>query len=468
MENPPYLLPDARLVPVLEVLIERVSKRLTLVVSALADFRKEVLQFGRFVRNKRVDLLGIHYTATLHMNKACEGRSILLIQDTSEASFGFQPFQKDLGPVGGGKESGFFLHPVLAMDADTKMCIGLAHVEIYKRESYGLDDPNCDPKVRHANKQKQAFQAKSSYRWLSSVVTAKMNCLSADQHTVVSDREGDIYEAFCGYMKSELDFIVRSGINRALYDEQYNKLWIQIQAWSCEKKHSYEVDLPRTDKCSAHKALLKVRFGQVNLKRPTNPLLKELPECLAVYVLEVLEDESTVIGKEKPIHWILYTSHPVTSMQQAMFIIGCYVKRWSIEQVFRTLKSQGLNLEESMAKDYKTLTNLALLGLLAAIKVMQLVSARADNSNTPIQIAFSSSEVKLLEQVSPTLEGATLAQKNPYPKKTIAFAAWVIARLGGWKGYAKERPPGPIRMLKGLKRFENYMETVKILNVPLL
>jgi hypothetical protein len=32
-------------------------------------------------------------------------------------------------------------------------------------------------------------------------------------------------------------------------------------------------------------------------------------------------------------------------------------------------------------------------------------------------------------------------------------AAWIIARLGGWKGYASERKPGPITMHHGLTRF---------------
>ncbi len=32
-------------------------------------------------------------------------------------------------------------------------------------------------------------------------------------------------------------------------------------------------------------------------------------------------------------------------------------------------------------------------------------------------------------------------------------ASWMIARLGGWKGYASERKPGPITMHYGLIRF---------------
>ena len=51
------------------------------------------------------------------------------------------------------------------------------------------------------------------------------------------------------------------------------------------------------------------------------------------------------------------------------------------------------------------------------------------------------------------LEGKTLKQKNHHPPDSLAWATWAIARLGGWTGYATERPPGPITMLEGFKRF---------------
>ncbi len=36
----------------------------------------------------------------------------------------------------------------------------------------------------------------------------------------------------------------------------------------------------------------------------------------------------------------------------------------------------------------------------------------------------------------------------------MSWVAWVIARLGGWSGYASESLPGPIVMLRGLQKFE--------------
>ena len=59
-----------------------------------------------------------------------------------------------------------------------------------------------------------------------------------------------------------------------------------------------------------------------------------------------------------------------------------------------------------------------------------------------------------MEQIMPRYEGKTMAQKNPYGIRSLAWAAWLIGRLGGWKGYRKASPAGPITMKRGLERFE--------------
>ena len=48
--------------------------------------------------------------------------------------------------------------------------------------------------------------------------------------------------------------------------------------------------------------------------------------------------------------------------------------------------------------------------------------------------------------------GGHLLQKNPHPKGSLAFAAWVIGRLGGWTGYYGK--PGPKVMRRGLDDFQ--------------
>jgi hypothetical protein len=41
-------------------------------------------------------------------------------------------------------------------------------------------------------------------------------------------------------------------------------------------------------------------------------------------------------------------------------------------------------------------------------------------------------------------------QSNPHPVESLAWAAWIVARLGGWDGYPRTKP-GPITMRRGVE-----------------
>ena len=70
-----------------------------------------------------------------------------------------------------------------------------------------------------------------------------------------------------------------------------------------------------------------------------------------------------------------------------------------------------------------------------AISVMQLVRECDGVSKRPLEDVFHADEQAALEATCRQLEGKTTKQKNPHPKGSLAFAAWVCARLGGWTGY---------------------------------
>ena len=100
------------------------------------------------------------------------------------------------------------------------------------------------------------------------------------------------------------------------------------------------------------------------------------------------------------------------------------------------------------------LERLAATALVVATRVMQLVQGRGSpGHNFQAARLFDPTEITVLEALIAKLEGKTQKQKNPHPVHTLAWAAWCIARLGGWNGYEKERPPGPITFTHGLRRF---------------
>jgi hypothetical protein len=174
-----------------------------------------------------------------------------------------------------------------------------------------------------------------------------------------------------------------------------------------------------------------------------------LAQHIALALVDVCE-VSTPQDSE-PIHWRLLTTHPVTTPDEARRIVDLYRMRWTIEEYFRTLKTAGFDIEEADIGEPPIMTKFVAAAAIAGVTVMQLVKARDGTTDQPLADAFEPDDQPVLEAVSARLEGKTARQKNPHPKGSLAFAAWVIARLGGWTGYYGK--PGPQVMRRGLDDF---------------
>jgi hypothetical protein len=153
-----------------------------------------------------------------------------------------------------------------------------------------------------------------------------------------------------------------------------------------------------------------------------------------------------------PAHWRLLTTHAVTTLTDAKQITGFYRARWMIEQLFRTMKSKGFDIEAVRVADGGPFENLTAATLIAAIQVLQLVRERDGAAGRPLEDVFDPEDQSAMEAICASLEGRTEKQKNPHPKGSLAYGAWVCARLGGWTGYYVQ--PGPVVMLQGFLRMK--------------
>jgi len=206
---------------------------------------------------------------------------------------------------------------------------------------------------------------------------------------------------------------------------------------------------------------MAVRFGRVHIRRPENCSDPKAPEQIELFAIEVRELNPP--PGEQAIIWRLLTTHTIETVAQALAVIGWYRLRWHIEQLFRTLKRQGLRIEESVVEDGEALKKLAVIALIAATITMQLVLARvADSPGPPASRVFSQEQIEVLRALQKKLQGRTLKQQNPYPIDSLTWAGWTIARLGGWTGYQSDKSRGPITMRDGLERFNAMVDGYRL------
>jgi Transposase DDE domain len=258
----------------------------------------------------------------------------------------------------------------------------------------------------------------------------------------MGDRESDIYEEFAR-KPAEVDQLIRAAQDRCLADGRMLFGCLDEQP----ELGRVKIDLPAAPGRAARAAVLALRAGPVEIARPNRPKKEaaRLPKSVAVTLVEACEIDPP--SEEETAHWRLLTTHTVNGLADARTIVGYYRERWTIEQLFRTYKTQGFNIEAVRIADEKPFETLAAATLIAAVQVLQLVRDRDGLARRPLEDVFDPHHQAVLEAVNATQEGKTERQKNPHPQGSLAYAAWVCARLGGWTGYYGK--PGPIVMPRG-------------------
>jgi hypothetical protein len=423
-------------------------------IRRLAGTRAREIQFTRFLRNASVTATEMVAHAADRTAARAAGRDIVVIQDTSELALGGRRAKANgYGPVGkGGALRGLLLHAVLAVDAGTGGVLGLVDAKAWNRKGGKVTD-----------RRSRKTSNKESQRWLDGTMRAGEVLAGAAHITGVSDRESDIYEHFAR-RPDNVHLIVRACQNRKIETDdtdQVNLLFSHVDG--LPEQGRFEVKIPAAPGRKARTTELAVRFSRLVLRKPLHGAAADLPATIALTMVDVRETSTPQDGK--PIHWRLLTTHAVTNLDEARRIVDLYRMRWTIEEFFHALKTAGFDIEAADIGDPKVMIKFVTAVTVAAVTVMQLVKARDGTTDQVLADAFAPADQPILEALSAQLEGKTARQKNPHPKGSLAFAGWVISRLGGWTGYYGK--PGPRVMREGLDDFQRikYGTTLRLQNV---
>lgn len=434
---------DRRLAATGEALLSAMQKQQTMCLAALADSRAQKRRFNDFLDNEAVT----RYEMLLHTGQLtaqrAAGREVLVVADSSELIYTKHRTSKcGFGPMGTETDIGVLLHPLLALDAPTGGIIGLVGAEVVNREPGEV----VDRKDREADD-------KESRRWLAGAETAGDVLAGAAKITMVEDREGDIYDQFAR-RPNNVDLLVRARHDRSLTSGQ--KLFDTCARWSEVRRYVIAVPAKRKGKGqrAERTALVAVRFGEVTLRRPYYADA-ELPASLTLRVVDVKEIDPPDITQR--VRWCLLSTHAVTTAAEAMEVVRLYRLRWTIEQVFRTMKTDGVDVETSQVTTPNSLLKLVTVALITAVRLMQLVIGRDGSTGQKLSdVVAIPAEVPALRAISQSLEGCTDKLKNPHDPDSLAWYAWIAARLGGWSGYTSKgyKPAGPKIIARGLKRLD--------------
>jgi Transposase DDE domain len=424
------------------MLLERMVDSGTSCLRRLAQGSETLeIRFGRFIHNKRVTIERIFEGGSEETARAVAGRHVLAIQDTSELNYRTsEGHRRGLGVIGKGVGRGVLLHPMIGIDAESGACLGLVGGSVWTRP-----EPlaNAEP-ARKKHDRERSLSEKETRHWIETPQRAKEVLRAAAKVTMIADREADSFALWALVPESNVHVLGRVYHDRKLAEG--STLMTAARDWPV--LGTRRITLRERKDRPEREAELELRAGSVSILRPLDAREPGLPDKVTLTFIELTEPNPP--DGAEPVTWRLLTTHAAADATAAWQIVDWYRMRWIIEQFFRILKKQGLQIEESQLETAERLLKLVAIATRAAVIILQLTQARDGTSALPAAAVFSAAEIATLEAVNASYSGPTARRPNPHLRHSLGWASWIIARLGGWNGRPTARPPGPITFKHGL------------------
>lgn len=434
---------DRRLDKRARIILNRFASKPSLSIPAACDGKvAEREATYRFFANDKVDdyeILRAHGQATMERMNAYP--VVLLVQDTTEFDYS-RPNEvvDEAGPLTYAKQIGFHTHAQVAFTPE-RLCLGTIDAHTWGRDP----DEFGKRKQKHA---KVPIEHKESYRWVLTYERACEVALQVPNTKVVSvgDAENDIYECFSASVSTEgvcrADWIIRAcQLDRCLApNEEHHQLAQALQARRV--LGTFVMEITKKKGRSARTATMEVRSATVKLHPPRRPA--DQPRLPEVTVNVVWVREKKPPAGEEPVEWMLLTSLPVATFEQACLVADYYACRWQIEIYFKVLKS-GCQVEKLQLMTADRIKPCLAMYMIVAWRVLYATMLGRECPDLSCEAIFSEAEWKAVW---------TVQKQEPLPKQPPSLAAFLklVGQLGGHSGNPWEGELGAKRMWIGMQR----------------
>lgn len=353
----------------------------------------------RFLNNEHIDPGAIFAPHQRRTVERCSAHhEVLAVHDTTAFRFSEQDTREGLGPL-------LSKHGARGFYSHVSMAVGLSDVRdplgVLAKYSYVRSTEHTSTKQT-----KRITDPQNEYHRFVRLIDESERLLAGRTQVIhVIDREADIYELFARMVACNQRFVIRLSDDRATperSDTTGGHIKLSDVVRELEGIAEREVPLsprkgekkPKTRKIHPARdgrvAKLSFRATRVELRRP-DPLPKQLPKSLALNLVHVLEVEPP--DGQPPVEWMLLTTEPIDTVQDVLRIVDIYRARWTIEELFKALKT-GCAFEQRQFRSYDALQRLLAIMLPVAWRLLRIRTAARVHPDrpgtdllTPIQLA---------------------------------------------------------------------------------
>jgi len=375
--------------------------------------------------------------------QAAHGRC-LVIGDTTEFDFGKDREIEGIGPTGNGSGQGFLLHNALLVQADREEIIGVAGQTIHYRKKKKKTSKKRENSARILKRKRE------SEVW-GTVIDQIGKPRDEVEYVHVFDRGGDNFEVYCRLLQNRGQWVIRaSKMNRyVLAGDSEERLALKDYLPRLRTLGHYTLSLRARPGQAAREARIEVRVGRIKIPRPqhVSPWVKSLQQPpIAMNVIEVVEIDAP--RGVTPIRWVLFTSLPVATFDDAWTVIGYYELRWLVEEYHKAIKT-GCATESRQLKAAGRLEALVGLTSVVAVRLLQLKSIARTQPDIPAQRVVPSVWLQMLKLARRGL--------NRVHDLTVGQFYREVAKLGGFLGRKSDGEPGWITIWRGWEKLNTYV-----------
>jgi hypothetical protein len=387
---------------------------------------------------------------------------VFAIQDTTFLDFDSHPKTKGLGSIGkayGKKDKlGLILHPTL-MVTEKGLPLGLMSFSCWARPPRAKMEKN----EKRRQSYRKGLNERESRKWLLAARETTQNLPNGTRIITIGDRESDMFELFHECMSSGQGFVIRSRVNRRTQRNKYrtNKMWEFLE--KLPPAGTSIIEIPAQQGRPARKARVEITFHPIttplreNLRCGRHRHVHGMPNEISFFAIKLIEIDPPT--DEEKLDWILVTSEPIATLEEALEKIEWYRLRWQIEVFFRILKS-GCRAESSRLAAADRLQKYMTLMAVIAWRIFFLDHVARQTPNAPCTQVLTDDEWKAL--YCRIHRSSELPQKQP----TIHEAIRWIARLGGFLGRKGDGEPGPLVLWRGWQVLQEMMPLWTVFQPP--
>jgi len=418
------------------------------------EFSADLEGAYRFFENPEVSVEELERTRGEACAKRLDPKTPTIVPiDQTSIKLDEQRKTMNFGSVGNRKTDARGVHVMTAVTLDAE---GVVQGVLFQRRWLRSEEPS--PRYIHGQNDrrsdKRPAELRESFEWIRVLEGCdeqlKLHAPEARAWYQV-DQGADFWRVFTWAHEHEALLTARISNERVVVNHGHIN---HLHPWIAGRPvaYHYDLELPERvgkDARAYRVAHLSVRFGTTEFQFAVTKK-RRTPVTLSVVAVTEPRPPQGV----EPIDWLLLTTYPVRTPDDARLVIRNYVLRWRVEEFHRTLKTGACDIEASEMESFESFSRLLVIASSVAARIERIKFLSRTQPDAPATVAYSKEEIDVIIRLREQHMARNKPPFRPSDVPPLGAVTYWVAELGGYRPSKTRGPPGTIVLARGLAILE--------------